>query len=223
MMFKELLKIWHSEEHKKMNAKNTMNRLVGKKKNIMPTTGPKSFARVREEWKKERKTTRNPPLAGMFITTRKKKRTKRKPDDPIDKFIDKKKCQFLLYGRDVSSTLLKQKAMLEEAKKKNDEKMESLQKDYEDKRQQDKRELARGLQSLHSQIQQQNPYMSFYLSIFGSLLLDDQSKKDVPSRRDSSKMLQLQSPTDSDCLNDQGFNMEEEQDYDEDFDDEDLI
>ncbi|KAL2894234.1 Granule-bound starch synthase 1 chloroplastic/amyloplastic, partial [Bienertia sinuspersici] len=102
---------------------------------------------------------------------------------------DKKKCQFPLYGRGVSSTLLKQKAMLEEAKKKNEEKMESLKKDYEDKRRQHKMELASGLQALLSQIQQQNPYMSFDLSIFGSLLLDDRSKKDVLSRRDSSKML----------------------------------
>ncbi|KAL2920692.1 Adhesion G protein-coupled receptor E2 [Bienertia sinuspersici] len=62
-----------------------MNRLVGKKKNIMPTTGPKSFARVREEWKKQRKTTRNPTLAEMFIATRKEKRTKPKPGDPRER------------------------------------------------------------------------------------------------------------------------------------------
>ncbi|KAL2905550.1 Melanocortin receptor 4, partial [Bienertia sinuspersici] len=149
----------------KINRKNAMNRLVGKEKNIMPTTGPKRFARVRVDWKKERKTARNPTLAEMFIATRKEKQTKRKPGDPRDKFIcelkassslstptsgtenavatifnskDNKKCQFPLYGRVVSSTLLKQNAILEEAKKKHDEKIESLQKDYEDKRQQDK-------------------------------------------------------------------------------------
>ncbi|KAL2901876.1 UDP-glucose 4-epimerase [Bienertia sinuspersici] len=168
----------------------------------MPTIGPKSFARVREDWKKERKTARNPTLAEMFIVTRKEKRTKRKPGDLRDKFIcelkassslstttsgtenavaaifnskDNKKCQFPLYGRGVSSTLLKQKAILEEAKTKHDEKIESLQKDYEDKRQQDKQELASGLQSLLSQFQQQNPCMSFDLSMFGSLLLDGRS------------------------------------------------
>ncbi|KAL2921381.1 DNA-directed RNA polymerase subunit beta [Bienertia sinuspersici] len=175
------------------------NCLVGKDKNIMPTTGPKSFSRAREDWKKERKTARNPTLAEMFIATGKEKRTKRKPGDPRDKFIceleassslstptsgtknvvaaifnskDNKKCQFHLYGRGVSSTLLKQKAILEEAKKKHDEKKESLQKDYEDKRQQDRQELASSLQSLLSNIQQQNHYMSFDLSMFGSLLLD---------------------------------------------------
>ncbi|KAL2900420.1 hypothetical protein RDABS01_025502 [Bienertia sinuspersici] len=176
-----------------------MNSLVGKEKYIVPTTGPKSFARVRVDWKKERKIARNPTLAEMFIATHKEKRTKRKAGDPRDKFIhqvrslstptsgtenaiaaifnskDNKKCQFPLYGRVVSSTLLKQKAILEEAKKKHDEKIESLQKDYEDKRQQDKQGLANGLQSLLSQIQQQNSYTSFYLSMFGSLLLDGQS------------------------------------------------
>ncbi|KAL2928295.1 hypothetical protein RDABS01_007668 [Bienertia sinuspersici] len=134
-MFKELLKIWHSEEHKKISAKNTMNPLVGKKKNIMPTTGPKSFARVREEWCELKASS---SLSTLTSGTE-------NAVAAIFNSKDKKKCQFPLYGRGVSGTLLKQKAMLEEAKKKNEEKMESLKKDYEDKRRQDKMELASSL------------------------------------------------------------------------------
>ncbi|KAL2923567.1 Granule-bound starch synthase 1 chloroplastic/amyloplastic, partial [Bienertia sinuspersici] len=168
-----------------------MNCLVGKEKNIMPTTGPKSFARVREDWTKERKQQEIPHLLRCLL--QQAKRSKLSCELKASSSLstptsgtwnavaaifnskDNKKCQFPLYRRGVSRTLLKQKAMLEEAKKKHDEKIESLQNDYEDKRQQDKQELAS----------------------------DGRSHKDVQSRHDSSKMLQLHSSTNLDCLNDQ--------------------
>ncbi|XP_021768714.1 uncharacterized protein LOC110733013 [Chenopodium quinoa] len=198
-MFKELLKIWNDEKYEKRCMQNKANRLVGKEKNIMHTSGPKSFARVRYKWKKDRKTTQNPTLAQMFIETRKEKLTKRKPGDLRDKLINelqdsekdvdsvistiidsdnKKKSQINLYGRGVSSTQLKKKSLMKEVEEKHAREVEALQKDYEDKRQQDRREMANGLSSFFSQLQQQNPQMSFDLSMFGSLFLESQSEKD---------------------------------------------
>ncbi|XP_021752169.1 uncharacterized protein LOC110717701 isoform X2 [Chenopodium quinoa] len=122
---------------------NKENRLVGKEKNIMlHTSGPKSFARVRYKWKKDNKTTKNPSLAQMFIATRKEKLTKRKPGDLRDKlmteiekldseeevesvistiigFDNKKKSRLNFHGRGVSSTQLKQKALMKEAEEKH--------------------------------------------------------------------------------------------------------
>uniref|UniRef100_A0A803NA73 Uncharacterized protein n=1 Tax=Chenopodium quinoa TaxID=63459 RepID=A0A803NA73_CHEQI len=135
----------------------------------------------------------------MFIETRKEKLTKRKPGDLRDKLINelqdsekdvdsvistiidsdnKKKSQINLYGRGVSSTQLKKKALMKEVEDKHTREVEALQKDYEDKRQQDRREMANGLSSFFSQLQQQNPQISFDLSMFGSLFLESQSEKD---------------------------------------------
>uniref|UniRef100_A0A803MZG5 Uncharacterized protein n=1 Tax=Chenopodium quinoa TaxID=63459 RepID=A0A803MZG5_CHEQI len=135
----------------------------------------------------------------MFIATRKEKLTKRKPGDLRDKLIDelqdsekdvdsvistfigsnnKKKSPLNFYGRGVSSTQLKQKALMNEVEENHAQEVETLQKDFEDKRLQDRREITNGLNSIISQLQQQNPQMSFDLSMFGSLFLDNQCKKD---------------------------------------------
>uniref|UniRef100_A0A803M3B3 Uncharacterized protein n=1 Tax=Chenopodium quinoa TaxID=63459 RepID=A0A803M3B3_CHEQI len=76
-------------------------------------------------------------------------------------------------GKDVDS-----KALMNEVEEKHAQEVETLQKVYEDKRLQDRREIANGLNSLISQLQQQNPQMSFDLSMFGSLFLDNQCEKD---------------------------------------------
>uniref|UniRef100_A0A803N561 Uncharacterized protein n=1 Tax=Chenopodium quinoa TaxID=63459 RepID=A0A803N561_CHEQI len=135
----------------------------------------------------------------MFIETRKEKLTKRKPGDLRDKLINelqdsekdvdsvistiigsnnKKKSHINLYGRSVSSTQLKKKALMKEVEEKHAREVEALQKNYEDKRQQDRREMANGLSFFFSQLQQQNPQMSFDLSMFGSLFLESQTEKD---------------------------------------------
>lgn len=36
--------------YQEISERNTSNRLVGKEKNIMHTVGPRSFARVKEDW-----------------------------------------------------------------------------------------------------------------------------------------------------------------------------
>uniref|UniRef100_A0A803MYB4 Uncharacterized protein n=1 Tax=Chenopodium quinoa TaxID=63459 RepID=A0A803MYB4_CHEQI len=154
---------------------NKANRLVGKEKNIMHTSGPKSFARVRFKWKKDNKTTKNPSLAQMFIATRKEKLTKRKLGDLRDKLM---------------TELEKLDSEEEEAEEKHAQEVQALQKDYEDKRQQYRREIAYGLSSILSQIQQQNPQMSFDLSMLGSLFLDNQFEKDGGS---TTEMLRFQS------------------------------
>uniref|UniRef100_A0A803MXA7 Uncharacterized protein n=1 Tax=Chenopodium quinoa TaxID=63459 RepID=A0A803MXA7_CHEQI len=91
---------------------------------------------------------------------------------------NKKKSPLNFYGRGVSSTQLKQKALMNEVEEKHAREVETLQKDYEDKRLQDRRDIDNGLNSLISQLQQQNPQMSFDLSMFGSLFLDNQCEKD---------------------------------------------
>ncbi|KAL2904643.1 Spore wall protein 9 [Bienertia sinuspersici] len=182
--------------------KNKANRQVGKENNFMHTSGPRSFARVRYKWKKDRKTTQDPSPIQMLIATRKEKLTKRKPGDLRDKMIselqeldsekdvdtvisnivgsdNKKKCRFNLHGRGVSSTQLKQKDIMKKVEEKHAKEVEAIQKDYEDKRQQDRRDIANGLRSFFLQFQQQNPHMSFDLSMFGSLLLDGQTEKDT--------------------------------------------
>ncbi|XP_057247638.1 uncharacterized protein LOC125493104 [Beta vulgaris subsp. vulgaris] len=246
-MFKALLNIWHGEKHKEISERNTSNRLVGKEKNIMHIVGPRSFARVKEDWKKERKTTKDPTPAQVFIETRKEKRTKRKPGDPRDKLItelkqqdsqatiavsdvesvvstifsssDKKKRQLRLYGRGVTFTQLKHKAILEETKKKHDEEVQAIRKSYEDKRNQDRAELANGLRSFFSQMEEKSPHMSFDLSMFGSLLVAGHSQKDTQSFPSTSGMLRLHSSASTDVPNNQCVNaMEEEDDEDEDED-----
>ncbi|XP_021764104.1 uncharacterized protein LOC110728763 [Chenopodium quinoa] len=229
-MFKELLKIWNDEKYEEQCMQNKANRLVGKEKNIMHTSGPKSFASVRYKWKKDRKTTQNPTLAQMFIETRKEKLTKRKPGDLRDKLINelqdsekdvdsvistiigsnnKKKSHINLYGRSVSSTQLKKKALMKEVEEKHAREVEALQKNYEDKRQQDRREMANGLSFFFSQLQQQNPQMSFDLSMFGSLFLESQTEKDG----NTAGMLRLQpSASTSKGVN----SMENEQDEEDD-------
>lgn len=78
------------------------------------------------------------------------------------------------HGRGVSSTKLKQKALMNELEKKHAEEIEAMEKKYEDMRQQDRGEIANGLRSFFSQFQQQNPQMSLDLSMFGTLLHDVQ-------------------------------------------------
>ncbi|KAL2923523.1 putative septum site-determining protein MinC, partial [Bienertia sinuspersici] len=92
---------------------------------------------------------------------------------------NKKKCRFNLHGRGVSSTQLKQKDIMKKVEEKHAKEVEAIQKDYEDKRQQDRSDIANGLRSFFSQFHQQNPHMSFDLSMFGSLLLNGQSEKDT--------------------------------------------
>uniref|UniRef100_A0A803KUS1 Uncharacterized protein n=1 Tax=Chenopodium quinoa TaxID=63459 RepID=A0A803KUS1_CHEQI len=82
------------------------------------------------------------------------------------------------------------KALMKEAEEKHAKEVQALQKDYEDKRQPDRREIAYGLSSILSQIQQQNPQMSFDLNMLGSLFLDNQSEKDGGS---TTEMLRFQS------------------------------
>ncbi|XP_021758532.1 uncharacterized protein LOC110723484 [Chenopodium quinoa] len=92
---------------------------------------------------------------------------------------------------------------------------------YEDRRQQDRVELANGLRSLFSQLQQQIPHTSFDLGVFGSLLLDDHSEKDANFQDNMEGMLPLQSASTSN----QGVNHmtdEQEEEVIED-EDEDLI
>ncbi|XP_048501344.2 uncharacterized protein LOC104899254 isoform X6 [Beta vulgaris subsp. vulgaris] len=197
--------------------------------------------------KKERKTTKDPTPTQVFIETRKEKRTKRKPGDPRDKLItelkqqdsqatttvndvesvvstifsssDKKKRQLRLYGRGVTCTQLKHMAILEETKKKHDEEVQAIRKSYEDKRNQDRAELANGLRSFFSQMEEKSPHMSFDLSMFGSLLVDGQSQKDTQSFPSTSGMLRLHSSASTDVPNNQCVNaMEEEDDEDEDED-----
>uniref|UniRef100_A0A803N726 Uncharacterized protein n=1 Tax=Chenopodium quinoa TaxID=63459 RepID=A0A803N726_CHEQI len=83
------------------------------------------------------------------------------------------------------------KALMKDVEEKHALEVQALQKDYEDKRQQDRREIANGLSSIISQLQQQNPQMSFDLSMFGSLFLDSQCDKDD----NTAEMLQLHSST----------------------------
>ncbi|KAL2905007.1 Spore wall protein 9 [Bienertia sinuspersici] len=162
--------------------KNKANRQVGKEKNFMHTSGPRSFARVRYKWKKDRKTTQDPSPIQMLIATRKEKLIKRKPGDLRDKMIselqeldsekdvdtvisnivgsdNKKKCRFNHHGRGVSSTQLKQKDIMKKVEEKHAKEVEAIQKDYEDKRQQDRRDIANDLRSFFFQFQQQNPHM----------------------------------------------------------------
>ncbi|KAL2934817.1 Ketol-acid reductoisomerase mitochondrial, partial [Bienertia sinuspersici] len=108
------------------------------------------------------------------------------PEKDVDTVIltivssdNKKKCRFNLHGRGVSSTQLKQKDIMKKVEEKHAKEVEAIQKDYEDKRQQDRRDIANSLRSFFSQFQQQNPHMSFDLSMFGSLLLDVQIEKDT--------------------------------------------
>ncbi|KAL2935756.1 hypothetical protein RDABS01_018874 [Bienertia sinuspersici] len=149
---------------------NKANRQIGKEKNFMHTSGPRSFARVRYKRKKDRKTTQGPSPIQMLIATRKEKLTKRKPGDLRDKLIIrfghnfydsekdvdtvisniigsdyKKKCRLNLHGRGVSSTQLKQKDIMKKVGEKHAKEVEPIQKDYEDKRQQDRRDIANGL------------------------------------------------------------------------------
>ncbi|KAL2925706.1 PX domain-containing protein kinase-like protein [Bienertia sinuspersici] len=140
--------------------KNKANRQVGKEKNFMHTSGPRSFARVRYKWKKDRKTTQDPSPIQMLIAPRKEKLTKRKPGDLRDKLIVRFNHNFYV-------------------EEKHAKEVEAIQKDYEDKRQQDRRYIANGLRSFFSQFQKQNPHMSFDLSMFGSLLLDGQPETDT--------------------------------------------
>ncbi|KAL2894841.1 N-acetylglucosaminyldiphosphoundecaprenol N-acetyl-beta-D-mannosaminyltransferase [Bienertia sinuspersici] len=180
---------------------------IARKAHILPLTIP-NWPILRKEkhdelWgyvtKKDRKTTQDPSPIQMLIATRKEKLTKRKPGDLRDKMIvrlnsekdvdtvisnivgsdNKKKCRFNLHGRGVSSTQLKQKDIMKKVEEKHAKEVEAIQKDYEDKRQQDRRDIANGLRSFFFQFQQQNPHMSFDLSMFGSLLLDGQTEKDT--------------------------------------------
>lgn len=48
---------------------------------------------------------------------------------------NKKKYRLNFHGRGVSSTQLKQKALMKEAEEKHAQEVQALQKDYEDKRQ----------------------------------------------------------------------------------------
>uniref|UniRef100_A0A803N0J2 Uncharacterized protein n=1 Tax=Chenopodium quinoa TaxID=63459 RepID=A0A803N0J2_CHEQI len=82
------------------------------------------------------------------------------------------------------------KALIKEVEENHALEVQALQKDYEDKRKQDRREIANGLSSIISQLQQQNPQMSFDLSMFGSLFLDSQCDKDD----NTTQMLRLQHP-----------------------------
>ncbi|KAL2930485.1 N-acetylglucosaminyldiphosphoundecaprenol N-acetyl-beta-D-mannosaminyltransferase [Bienertia sinuspersici] len=104
----------------------------------------------------------------MLIATRKEKLTMRKPGDLRDKLIselqeldsekdvdtiisniigsgNKKKCRLNLHGRGVSSTQLKQKDIMKKVEEKHAKEVEAIQKDYEDKRQQDRMDIANGL------------------------------------------------------------------------------
>ncbi|KAL2925226.1 Opaque-specific ABC transporter CDR3 [Bienertia sinuspersici] len=169
--------------------KNKANRQVGKEKNFMHTSGPRSFARVRYKWKKDRKTTQDPSPIQMLIAPRKEKLTKRKPGDLRDKLISE--LQELDSEKDVDTVILniigsdnKKKCRLNlhgrgKVEEKHAKEVEAIQKDYEDKRQQDRRYIANGLRSFFSQFQKQNPHMSFDLSMFGSLLLDGQPETDT--------------------------------------------
>ncbi|KAL2924654.1 Opaque-specific ABC transporter CDR3 [Bienertia sinuspersici] len=144
--------------------KNKANRQVGKEKNFMHTSGPRSFARVRYKWKKDRKTTQDPSPIQMLIAPRKEKLTKRKPGDLRDKLISE--LQELDSEKDVDTVILniigsdnKKKCRLNlhgrgKVEEKQAKEVEAIQKDYEDKRQQDR-------------------------SMFGSLLLDGQPEKDT--------------------------------------------
>lgn len=116
---------------------------------------------------------------------------------------DKKKRQLRLYGRGVTCTQLKHKAILEETKKKHDEEVQAIRKSYEDKRNQDRAELANGLRSFFSQMEEKSPHMSFDLSMFGSLLVDGQSQKDTQSFPSTSGMLRLHSSASTDVPNNQ--------------------
>ncbi|KAL2896090.1 N-acetylglucosaminyldiphosphoundecaprenol N-acetyl-beta-D-mannosaminyltransferase [Bienertia sinuspersici] len=202
-MFKDLLKIWNDPKYEERCKKNKANRQVGKEKNFMHTSGLRSFARIRYKWKKDRKNnTRSKSNSNAHSTNRKEKLTKRKPGVLRDKLIselqeldsqkdvdtvisniigsdNKKKCRLNLHGRGVSSTQLKQKDIMKKVEEKHAKEVEAIQKDYEDKRQQDRRDIANGLRSFFSQFQQQNPHMFFDLSMFGSLLLDGQPEKDT--------------------------------------------
>ncbi|KAL2933164.1 30S ribosomal protein S3 [Bienertia sinuspersici] len=125
-----------------MMLHNKANRQVGKEKNFMHTSGPRSFARFPYKWKKDRKTTQDPSPIQMLIATRKEKLTKRKPGDLRDKMIselqeldsekdvdtvisnivgsdNKKKCRFNLHGKGVSSTQLKQNDIMKKVKEKH--------------------------------------------------------------------------------------------------------
>ncbi|KAL2896311.1 Immunoglobulin lambda variable 3-19 [Bienertia sinuspersici] len=212
--------------------KNKANRQVGKEKNFMHTSGPRSFAMVRYKWKKDRKTTQDPSPIQLLIATQKEKLTKRKPGDLRDKFIselqeldsekdvdtiilnivgsDNKKFRFNLLGRGVSSTQLKQKDIMKKAEEKHAKEVEAIQKDYEDKRQQEGRDIANGLRSFFSQFQQQNPHMSFNLSMFGSLILDGQSEKDT----NPVGLLQLRSSSSTSKKMNKDVEGEEEEDGD---------
>ena len=72
--------------------------------------------------------------------------------------------------------------MMRDLEKKHAEQMEAMQNHYEDKRQEEKKEVANGLQSLFAQWQQQSPHISVDLSMFGSFFLDGQSKIDANFR-----------------------------------------
>ncbi|KAL2900432.1 Ketol-acid reductoisomerase mitochondrial, partial [Bienertia sinuspersici] len=196
-MFKDLLKIWNDPKYEERCKKNKANRQVGKEKNFMHTSGPRSFARVRFKWKNN---TRSKSSSNAHSNS-KGKLTKRKPGDLRDKLINElqeldsekdvdtvilniigsnnKKCRLNLHGRGVSSTQLKQRDIMKKVEEKHAKEVEAIQKDYEDKRQQDRMDIANGLRSFFSQFQQQNPHMYFDLSMFGSLLLDGHSEKDT--------------------------------------------
>uniref|UniRef100_A0A803L3N2 Uncharacterized protein n=1 Tax=Chenopodium quinoa TaxID=63459 RepID=A0A803L3N2_CHEQI len=143
---------------------------IARKANVLPLTIPK-WPKLRNEKQDE--------LWGYV--TNELQDSEKDVDSVISTIIDsdnKKKSQINLYGRGVSSTQLKKKSLMKEVEEKHAREVEALQKDYEDKRQQDRREMANGLSSFFSQLQQQNPQMSFDLSMFGSLFLESQSEKD---------------------------------------------
>lgn len=87
--------------------------------------------------------------------------------------------------------------MMRETEKKHADEVKAIEKYYEDRRQQDRVEFANGLRSLFSQLQQQIPYTSFDLGVFGSLLLDDHSEKDANCQHNMEGMLPLQSASTS--------------------------
>ncbi|XP_021746818.1 uncharacterized protein LOC110712652 isoform X2 [Chenopodium quinoa] len=156
-MFQDLLKIWNDDKYEERCMQNKANRLVGKERNIMHTSGPKSFARVRYKW------------------------------NELEKVDSKKEVESVI------STIIgnnNKKALIKEVEENHALEVQALQKDYEDKRKQDRREIANGLSSIISQLQQQNPQMSFDLSMFGSLFLDSQCDKDD----NTTQMLRLQHP-----------------------------
>lgn len=103
---------------------------------------------------------------------------------------DKKKPMLPLYGRGVSSTQLRKKDMMKEVEKKHAEEIEIVRKGYEDKRQEDRTEIANGLRSFFSQFKQHNPHMNFDLSMLDSLFLGGLSEKDAQSGHNTTQMLQ---------------------------------